>query len=86
MPMLLEEKPDLSVEDTYMHEDDSIRLTQDDPTELTRNNQVSIREYCRQVPMVGLHTTCGEAASILSQEQKYPCVILGMIRIARWGY
>ncbi|WP_127536520.1 methyl-accepting chemotaxis protein [Paenibacillus illinoisensis] len=77
MPTLLEEKPDLSVEDTYKHEDDSIRLTQDDLTELTLNNQVAIREYCRQVPMVGVHTTCGEAASILSQEQKYPCVVLG---------
>ncbi|MBM6382421.1 MAG: CBS domain-containing protein [Paenibacillus sp.] len=77
MPTLLEEKPDLSVEDTYKHEDDSIRLTQDDLTELTLNNQVAIREYCRQVPMVGVNTTCGEAASILSQEQKYPCVVLG---------
>ncbi|MEO2204368.1 methyl-accepting chemotaxis protein [Paenibacillus pabuli] len=77
MPMLLEVKPDLPAEDTYKHEDDSIRLTQNDLTELTLNTQVSIRDYCRQVPMVGVHTTCGEAAGMLSQDQTYPCVVLG---------
>ncbi|NUU80133.1 methyl-accepting chemotaxis protein [Paenibacillus xylanilyticus] len=77
MPMLLEEKPDLPLEDTYKHEDDSALVTEEDNTELSFNNQVSIRDYCRQVPMVGVHTTCGEAASMLNHDQSYPCVVLG---------
>ncbi|MFS0870023.1 methyl-accepting chemotaxis protein [Paenibacillus xylanilyticus] len=79
MPMLLEVKPDLPVEDTYTHEDDTSHLNQKDAdaADIALKNQVSIRDYCREVPMVGIHTTCGEAASMLNQDQSYPCVVLG---------
>lgn len=80
MPMLLEVKPDQPKEMLYTQPEQAItHITQqkdEDGVMDTKNIVISLRDYCRQVPVVGVHTTCGEAASLLNQDQEYPCIVL----------
>ncbi|GGH57933.1 hypothetical protein GCM10008014_30050 [Paenibacillus silvae] len=40
------------------------------------DNNVSIYEYCRQVPTAQESTTCGEAAAMLNDGREHPCIVL----------
>jgi methyl-accepting chemotaxis protein len=78
--MLLEVKPDQPKEMTYTQQEQAItpisELTDEDGVADTKGTIISLRDQCRQVPVVGVHTTCGEAASLLNQDQEYPCIVL----------
>ncbi|MGC5771139.1 methyl-accepting chemotaxis protein [Paenibacillus pabuli] len=76
MPMLLEEKPDLREETIYTQEVIASRLGQEEKTAVDSKSQVHLKDFCREVPMVGIHTTCGEAAGMLNKDQAYPCIVL----------
>ncbi|MGP3786549.1 CBS domain-containing protein [Paenibacillus sp. 1A_MP2] len=80
MPMLLEVKPDQPKEMLYTQQEQAITdITEqkdEDGVMDTKDIVISLRDYCRQVPVVGVHTTCGEAASLLNQDQEYPCIVL----------
>lgn len=80
MPMLLEVKPDQPKEMIYKQQEQAITLITEQKDEDgvvdTKDIVISLRDYSRQVPVVGVHTTCGEAASLLNQDQEYPCIVL----------
>ncbi|MCG7377200.1 methyl-accepting chemotaxis protein [Paenibacillus sp. ACRSA] len=77
MPMLLEAIPlDLSEQDSHVQEN----ITQMKEVQKSENtllkHPLSIRDYCREVPVVHVHTTCGEAASMLNANEAYPCIVM----------
>ncbi|WP_024629146.1 MULTISPECIES: methyl-accepting chemotaxis protein [unclassified Paenibacillus] len=80
MPMLLEVKPDQPKEMLYSQQEQAIthiiEQKDEDGVMDTKDIVISLRDYCRQVPVVGVHTTCGEAASLLNQDLEYPCIVL----------
>ncbi|CAM2948652.1 CBS domain-containing protein [Paenibacillus taichungensis] len=80
MPMLLEVKLDQPEEIIDTQQDQVIapmgEQKDDDKVGVTKENVISLRDYCRQIPVIDVHTTCGEAASLLNQDQEYPCIVL----------
>lgn len=80
MPMLLEVKPDQPEEIIDTQQEQVIapmgEQKEDDKVGVTKENVISLRDYCRQIPVVDVHTTCGEAASLLNQDQEFPCIVL----------
>ncbi|WP_440118356.1 methyl-accepting chemotaxis protein [Paenibacillus sp. QZ-Y1] len=76
MPMLLKVKPDQPQEILYSEESIIPNVEQKNTVVATQDHVVAARDYCRQVPAVGIHTTCGEAATLLNQDQEYPCLVL----------
>ncbi|PQP82388.1 hypothetical protein C0Q44_13135 [Paenibacillus sp. PCH8] len=61
MPMLLEAKP---------------VVKQDEVEAITEEHVIRLHDYYRQVPVARIHTTCGEAATMLNQNQDFPCIVL----------
>ncbi|SEL87140.1 methyl-accepting chemotaxis protein [Paenibacillus sp. OK003] len=80
MPMLLEVKPDQPEEMINTQQEQVVtpmgEQKDEDEFGVTKENVISLRDYCRQIPVVDVHTTCGEAASLLNQDQEYPCIVL----------
>ncbi|PWW41088.1 MULTISPECIES: methyl-accepting chemotaxis protein [Paenibacillus] len=80
MPMLLEVKPDQPEEMINTQQNQVVtpmgEQKDEDEIGVTKENKISLRDYCRQIPVVDVHTTCGEAASLLNQDQDYPCIVL----------
>ncbi|MFJ2045126.1 methyl-accepting chemotaxis protein [Paenibacillus sp. OK060] len=80
MPMLLEVKPDQPEEMINTQQEQVVapmgEQKDEDEIGVTKENVISLRDYCRQIPVVDVHTTCGEAASLLNQDQEYPCIVL----------
>lgn len=81
MPMLLEARPEQAEDAALVRESvtASADVVADVPKEQPESGpkkRLLIRDYCRQVPIVGIHTTCGEAANMLNHDKDNPCILL----------
>lgn len=76
MPMLLEAKPDHPQVVLYNEQSTKSEMEQDEVKAVAEEHAISLHDYYRQVPVAGVHTTCGEAATMLNQDKDFPCIVL----------
>ncbi|MDT9719057.1 methyl-accepting chemotaxis protein [Paenibacillus sp. ClWae2A] len=76
MPMLLEVKPDQP--HVVLHSEELItsEMKHSEVTVVAEEPVIHLQDYYRQVPVAGVHTTCGEAATMMNQDQEHPCIVL----------
>lgn len=76
MPMLLEVKPDQP--HVVLHNEELTTPEQQyhEVTVVAEEPVIHLQDYYRQVPVAGVHTTCGEAATMMNQGQEHPCIVL----------
>ncbi|CAI6022624.1 hypothetical protein PAECIP112173_00310 [Paenibacillus sp. JJ-100] len=82
MPMLLEERPESQVNHLQIENESSVlpeldrEQTGKPIVNFQKDYAVSLVEYCRQVPIAKIDTTCGEAAAMLNDGKEHPCIVL----------
>ncbi|MGN7411953.1 methyl-accepting chemotaxis protein [Paenibacillus sp. SAF-068] len=76
MPMLLEVKPDQPHVVLHNEEFATPDPQHHEVTVVAKESVIHLHDYYRQVPVAGVHTTCGEAASMMNQDQEHPCIVL----------
>ena len=77
MPMLLEMRPiDPLEQDNHVQENITDMKEVQKPERSLLKHPLFIRDYCREVPVVYVHTTCGEAAGMLNADEAYPCIVM----------
>ncbi|WP_339303174.1 methyl-accepting chemotaxis protein [Paenibacillus sp. FSL R5-0519] len=76
MPMLLEVKPDQPHVVLHNEELTTPEQQHHEVTVVAEEPVIRLQDYYRQVPVAGVHTTCGEAATMMNQGQEHPCIVL----------